>query len=354
MPGESSIRQRVKSPKDSTSKRQQLLPKFARRGRTHLRAITNNSPSFQKTKGVIFFLCACPFFIYFLSVHIVHTSLKNPTHDEDSYSSLQSSHQEDTGTRNTANTVIGVGINYNLEDYKRFVGSLRDNNFKGNIIIGLQISRKQVGLKEDANTEIVNYLSTQKVLVKYIETVKCNITGMKMHGKEFCIEGYPNIILNSGEESYLFAKDWLSECTQCQEGSLLMASIEDVSFQSDPFDFFHDIIGEESSAMLHLFETTFNTKDRRANLLSKCSKFNWEVPLLSSVTLMSNSSWSYSYAESMLNEMNEFRQRSGLDGCDLDDSHGLILAAQNHLFYNGGINIKIHRHDQNNYSMSFL
>eukprot|EP01083_Nonionella_stella_P214843 773773_1 len=201
------LRQRIPPPnKFSFSKRQQFLPKYARIRRTYFSAIPNNSPNFHKTKGVIFFLCACPFIIYVLSVHIVHTGIKNPNHD-DSLSSLQSSHREDAGKRHSSDTVIGVGVNLKLEDYSRFVGSLRQNGFSGNIIIGFMISRKQGDADEEANTEIMNYLSAQKVMVRNIDTTECNITGREVDGKEFCVEGHPNVVLNSGEESYFFVKE---------------------------------------------------------------------------------------------------------------------------------------------------
>ena len=60
-----------------------------------------------------------------------------------------------------ATVVMGMASGYGLATYQQFVGSLRAPNFTGSIILGVSA---------DVQPDVIDYLTSMNVVMKYIES----------------------------------------------------------------------------------------------------------------------------------------------------------------------------------------
>lgn len=131
-------------------------------------------------------------------------------------------------------TVMAMASGYELNTYKRFVGSLRKTGFEGNIILGV---------KEPLEKEIKQYFLEQNVTFKYLKLVDCSfgtwseeekkeIDGHELERKT-CAYPYNDIKLRWSR--FPLMRDWLQECETCT-GPVLVTDARDVFFQRDPFE----------------------------------------------------------------------------------------------------------------------
>jgi len=129
------------------------------------------------------------------------------------------SYYEDDDTKDSV--VVGMGFNLPKIVYQRFVGSLRNSGFVGNIIIGVgpRISK-----------EAVDYLKSQNVTIKTMRVVKC--TYKSKIPKNICF--HPHHDVKRDWSRFAHARDWLLNCTECK-GPVLFTDIHDTFFQKNPF-----------------------------------------------------------------------------------------------------------------------
>lgn len=125
-------------------------------------------------------------------------------------------------------TVMGYATGYPIVTYKKFVGSLRNSGFKGNIILALA---------PDVEDKIVEYLTSRNVIMHRVEYTTCThelIGGGGVDEKELqsCLAPYAHLKARWGR--FPLYKDYLQACSTCT-GPVLVTDVRDVFFQKDPF-----------------------------------------------------------------------------------------------------------------------
>jgi len=139
---------------------------------------------------------------------------------------------EDTNDEDA--TVVGMTWKTDPILFKRFVGSLRGTGFGGRIILGV----------EDVSNEVLEYLESQKVVVKNLVPTECTFETARERQK--CYMPYPHIKREWAH--FPLARDWISACESCS-GPVVFASLDDTFFQKNPFG-----TGMPVVKRLHLFE----------------------------------------------------------------------------------------------------
>lgn len=159
-------------------------------------------------------------------------------------------------TDDSTSTVIGLPSPNQASDpiiFKRFIGSLRNTGFGGNIIIGLEIN--------SVSKHLMDYLNGQNVAVINLVPVECTFEFAKKNQK--CYHPYSHI---KREWSYFaLARDWLASCRNCV-GSVTIAYVKDTIFQLNPFGMGMPIISR-----LHVYQQHPNiiAADTSAGVLLK-------------------------------------------------------------------------------------
>jgi hypothetical protein len=237
-------------------------------------------------------------------------------------------------------TIIGIGADYDIYIYKKFVGSLRKSGFTGNIILGM--SDQQYAKNDNYISEIFYYLDAQNVTVKMMRTAQC-----LFDSSQTCLQ--ENAMLKPAMASYLLVKNWVYECIECN-GSVMVASIPNTYFQSVPFDYTAARnYPRDPDGAVHLFEMPLTTEDWRVALhLYQCKKFQWDVPLLSSITIGNRMSILF-YLETFIGETYSWDK----NGDCRSNLHGQGMAIHNYLFYNGDYRAKVHEYEKSSGLVTF-
>jgi hypothetical protein len=142
-----------------------------------------------------------------------HTSLQKQPHQ---------SQRQQWQSKNSA--VLAMATNMHIDDYQRFVGSLRATGFSGTIILGIS---------DNASDEIRTYLSSQQVIMKDYVVGKCTYSGqVGNEGKPIdmenppsnhpwkCPKAYPDY--KQTHARFVLYKDWImNDCVQCTDGIML-------------------------------------------------------------------------------------------------------------------------------------
>jgi len=195
--------------------------------------------------------------------------------DDDTHSTVIGISLPSTGTSNPNPTPNDPTIYL-----RRFVTSLRQTGFTGNIIIGLEVSAENNGhdgqkdhqnnnnnnnnsstWSYKASDELIAFLHQHNVIIKNLIPVSCTFDFAKNNQK--CYHPYSHI---KREWSYFpIARDWLVSCETCL-GPVALASIKDTIFQRNPFGKGMPIIQR-----LHLYELhpDLMAKDTSAGVLLK-------------------------------------------------------------------------------------
>jgi hypothetical protein len=221
-------------------------------------------------------------------------------------------------------TVMAMGTNYGLRDYRRFVGSLRKTGFSGHII--LAVSPK---IAKDS----FRYLLEKNVTVHKVQYVNCsqpiksNGDPSNHHDKEMvtCVHPYPNLKNRWGRFPLL--RDYLLECTDCT-GPVLVTDMRDAFFQRDPF-------GPEAPPVegLQVFEEHYTI--RTTNWLvswpvGDCKKVTFDRPMLCSGTTVGTREAMLGYLQAMYDEMVEWMADPV---CCCFETNGDDQSIHNYLFY---------------------
>lgn len=135
------------------------------------------------------------------------------------------------GNSSTA-TVMGMATGYDLQVYKRFVGSLRKSGFKGHIILGVSPNVSQ---------EILDYFAHRKVTPKILKMLPCTFR----NNTECAV---PYLDIKTTWSRFPLQRDWLEDCPTCT-GPILTMDVRDSFFQQDPFG-----PGSPLVKGLHVFE----------------------------------------------------------------------------------------------------
>lgn len=239
-------------------------------------------------------------------------------------------------------TIIGIGADYDIQVYKKFIGSIRKSGFSGNIILGM--SDQQHHANNDGHIEdILSYLHAQNVIVKTIQAVICSFDA-----SQICLQDYAH--LKPSMASYFLVKKWLGDCIECN-GLVMLAPIPNVYFQDVPFNFQstqHDIRNPQGA--IHLFEMPATTENWRVALhLSQCKDFQWDVPLLSSIVIGDRMSTLF-YFEAFLGDVYDWQTNKDCKS----NLHGKELAMHNYLFYNGDYRAKVHEYEESSGLITFV
>jgi hypothetical protein len=255
-------------------------------------------------------------------------------------------------------TVIGMGVDYDLQIYQRFVGSLRKTGFKGNIILGLnggwQKKEKEEYYFKDpkekkTHGEIYSYLVQNNVTIQYIHVQSCSSSDPTFHtaGGIICLD-HPLNDWKLSWGNYFLVRQWLKECRDCNAGPVLLVSIQDTTFVKSPFAMEDDDENAESDmdngterAGLELYETPYSITHhwRSAMFLETCKGFRWDVPLISSQVIKGDRMSILFYLEAMLEEMRRWNESKH---CQFPHMYGDELSIHNYLFYDGHILAKVH------------
>ncbi|KAL7426779.1 hypothetical protein ACHAXH_000827 [Discostella pseudostelligera] len=135
-------------------------------------------------------------------------------------------------SKNSAVLALASGLN--LDDYMRFVGSLRATGYSGHILLGIS---------KLATTEILVYLKQNGVTTHFIESAEqCTHHGaIGSDGKPLdtnnshewhCPKNYPDYKISWAR--FFMYKDWLNDCPLCTDG-IMLTDARDAFFQLDPF-----------------------------------------------------------------------------------------------------------------------
>jgi len=292
-------------------------------------------------------------------------------------------------------TVVGMGGGYDIQTYRRFVGSLRSTGYDGHILLGVTSSiyhnhnrnRNHDGVQtngtngddgeEDFNV-IRNYLVYQGVQMFEMSLIDCGYdyntnTDSEQFGdvdansgsakipivgnhqssssNHRCLDPYTKLKL--GWSSYPLARDWLAKCSPCT-GPTLLTSISNVIFQQNPFlptmpqqqqqQQQQKKAQSQSKTQrsisnkiegLHLYEEhpSLTTENWRVAMpLRRCKSFLWDVPLLSSDIILGEYRAVISFIEVVVEEMELWME---MPKCVAGGGGGDGMALVNYLFYDG-------------------
>ena len=225
-------------------------------------------------------------------------------------------------------TVMGMATNYDVNVYKRFVGSLRATGYLGNIILAVSPTPKP-GVEE--------YLTQEGVIMKRLNYVNCSSDILKgatpenAHAVEVmtCADPYPDLKVRWGRFALL--RDYLAECIECT-GPVLVADVRDTFFQRDPF-------GPEAPETIGLHLAEEHRTMRTTNWLvdapvTKCKKIEriFDEPMLCSGTTWGTREAMLKYLQAMVDEMYIWMQHPD---CCCNPMNGDDQSIHNYLYYTG-------------------
>jgi len=242
-------------------------------------------------------------------------------------------------------TVIGIGADYDLQTYQRFVGSLRKTGYRGNIILGFKrrnLNKHTTATQAAAegenvyNADIFSYLIKNNATIQNIHVQHCTDSSLNTGG--MCLDQLDGWKLSWG--NYFLVRKWLKECRDCNDGPVLLVPVQDTTFLKSPFALDlksngHVNVHAKVSG-LELYETPYSTEHwRTAMFLKQCKGFQWDVPILSSQVIKGDRMSILFYIEAMLEEMRHWKEFKG--GSCYSKLHGDEVSIHNYLFYNGNI-----------------
>jgi len=227
--------------------------------------------------------------------------------------------------------IFALACNYKLRYYQRFVGTLRDAGYKGDIVLAVSPQRKMAPGVED-------YLKQQNV-VAYPFEVEC----LKKDNCKFTDDflGYPDPRPHRtfANIRYALYEYWLNYYKPCSY--IMILDFRDTFFQKDPFETFGYPIDKRTPKYeLHVFAENFKVKNIKKCVynslwVGRCfgkpalEQLKDEAVLCSGSTLGSFAGIDH-YVSTMLRSMDEVQcWRKGIES---DQGY------QNYLFYNGYFN----------------
>jgi hypothetical protein len=227
-------------------------------------------------------------------------------------------------------TVMAMATGYGLDDYQRFVGSLRNTGYKGYIILAVS---------PDVPSHIENYLLSQSVAVKKVQYVNCSHPlatqdtrteqQQNDHDKEIltCVHPYPN--LKHRWARFPLLRDYLVECTTCT-GPVLITDMRDTIFQRDPF-------GADAPPVnsLQVFEEHYTIRTTHWLVdwpVFDCKGVRFDKPMLCSGTTIGTRETMIEYLRVMHAEMVDWMNDPK---CCCFPINGDDQSMHNYLFYSG-------------------
>jgi hypothetical protein len=218
-------------------------------------------------------------------------------------------------------TVMGMASGYPLEVYKRFVGSLRNSGFTGNIILGVS---------PNVSPAILAYFKSRDVTAKILTWVPCTYKDVSKKNDIFqktqCSDPYPDIKIRWSR--FPLARDWLTECKDCT-GPVLVTDVRDLIFQRDPFG-----PGSAGVTGLQVFEEHKNQTTQHWLTqwpILACKDVEFHETMLCSGSSVGTRAAMLRYLESMYEEMKVWITT---DKCRFD-INGDDQSMHNYLFYSG-------------------
>ncbi|KAG7354902.1 hypothetical protein IV203_004258 [Nitzschia inconspicua] len=225
-------------------------------------------------------------------------------------------------------TVMAMATGYRLDEYKRFVGSLRKSGYQGHIILA-------VSPKLEPETE--KYFISRNVDYRKVQYVNCSHPIISpgetknSHDKELvtCVHPYPS--LKHRWARFPLLRDYLRDCVTCT-GPVLITDMRDTAFQRDPF-------GPEAPVVppntLQVFQEhyTMRTTHWLVNWPVKdCKGVQYDEPMLCSGTTIGTRSAMLEYLRVMHVEMDEWMKDPK---CCCFKTNGDDQSIHNYLFYSG-------------------
>lgn len=236
--------------------------------------------------------------------------------------------EEEEGVMNDSltATVMGMATGYSTGVYKKFVGSLRNSGFKGNIILVVS---------ESPGAQVEQYLTKKGVTMKRLKKVPCTHKIMEEgsikngHHKEIatCVHPYPHLKVRWGRFPLL--RDYLKECEECT-GPVLISDVRDTFFQRDPFG-----DGAPKVTGLQVFEEYKFQKTTHwlvKEPVSKCKGLDIDEIMLCSGTTIGTREAMIEYLGIMEQEMTEWMKDPK---CCCNKMNGDDQSIHNYLFYTG-------------------
>ena len=223
-------------------------------------------------------------------------------------------------------TVMAMATGYRLEDYQRFVGSLRKTGYQGHIILVVAPTLP---------TEIEQYFIEKRVDYKPVTYVNCSFPLLSeeelktSHDKELvtCIHPYPS--LKHRWARFPLLRDHLKECETCT-GPVLITDMRDTLFQRDPF-------GPEAPVVTTLQVFQEHPIQRTTHWLvdwpvKDCKGVQFDKPMLCSGTTIGTRSAMLEYLRVMHAEMDEWMSDPK---CCCFKTNGDDQSIHNYIFYAG-------------------
>jgi hypothetical protein len=130
--------------------------------------------------------------------------------------------------------VIGVAVNYGMDEFRRFVGSLRATKFSGTVILGVS---------PNISPECLRYLKRHDVEIRI---VKDGDLTPKKREEDGAYYDFYNIAL----PRWILYRKWTKESNFSNRTKFLLTDTRDVYFQRDPFA---DLKHNDESFHLYMF-----------------------------------------------------------------------------------------------------
>lgn len=232
-------------------------------------------------------------------------------------------------------TVMAMATGYHLEDYQRFVGSLRITGFLGNIIL---VVAPDIGQEEES------YLNEKNVIIYKPTYVNCTHPLMEKikdntknsHDKEMitCVHPYPK--LKHRWARFPLLRDLLKDCggkpnpeIQCG-GPVLITDMRDTFFQRNPF-------GPEAPKVygLQVFEEHYTIRTTHWLVdwpVGECKDVHYDEPMLCSGTTIGTRQAMLDYLEIFHKEMNVWMKSPK---CCCFNTNGDDQSMHNYMYYSG-------------------
>lgn len=225
-------------------------------------------------------------------------------------------------------TVMGMATGLPSNNFKVFVGTLRNSGFQGTIIL----------VVDKPEPDVRKYLTAQNVTMKFLKEVNCTFdpdSSMRdmndnPQNKEryTCAHPYPSLKLRWGRFALLH--DYLKDCLQCT-GPVLVTDVRDTFFQRDLF-------GPKAPQVVGLQVFEEHAAQRTTHWLikvpvEKCKKTKiFDEVMLCSGTTIGTRKAMLDYLGAMVQEMHEWMSHP--DCCCYPGS-GDDQAIHNYLYYTG-------------------
>lgn len=236
-------------------------------------------------------------------------------------------------------TVMAMATGYSLNDYQKFVGSLRKTGFMGNIIL---VVSPKIKKKEES------YLLEKNVTLHKVQFVNCthavgDIVGQRKklnpHQKELvtCVHPFPE--LKHRWARFPLLRDLLDQCggrpnpeIQCG-GPVLITDMRDTFFQRNPF-------GPDAPKVtgLQVFEEHYTIRTTHwivKGPVWKCKNKMFDEPMLCSGTTIGTRQAMLDYLEIFHKEMNSWMESPD---CCCFEMNGDDQSMHNYMYYSGMLN----------------